>query len=242
MQPQMSHQAMGYDRTSTMFSPDGRLLQVEYAKKTVKQGTSAIGVVCKDGVVLVADKRIVEKLIVPESVEKVFQVDEHIGATASGIISDGRVLIERSQVLSQQHRVTYDSPIDVQTIVKDICDIKQQFTQYGGARPFGVSILFAGVDGGDNEAEPKLFLTDPTGIFFEFKATAIGEGETEIKEILDSEYKENINVEDGIKLAIKAIRKVLGKEFDIARIDGAYIKIDEKKFVRLTQDKLSKYK
>src|SRR3989338_6044704 len=106
MQPQMSHQAMGYDRTSTMFSPDGRLLQVEYAKKTVKQGTSAIGVVCKDGVVLVADKRIVEKLIVPESVEKVFQVDEHIGATASGIISDGRVLIERSQVLSQQHKIT----------------------------------------------------------------------------------------------------------------------------------------
>ncbi len=242
MQPQMSHQVMGYDRTSTMFSPDGRLLQVEYAKKTVKQGTSAVGIVCKDGVVLVADKRIVEKLIVPESVEKVFQVDDHVAATASGILSDGRILIERAQVLAQQHKVTYDSPIDVQSIVKDICNIKQQFTQYGGARPFGVSILFAGVDGDENEGVPKLFLTDPTGIFFEFKATAIGEGEIEIKEILDSEYKENITIEDGIKLAMKTIKKVLGKEFDISRIDGAYITVSEKKFNRLTQDKLSKYK
>ncbi|MEK6934373.1 MAG: archaeal proteasome endopeptidase complex subunit alpha [Nanoarchaeota archaeon] len=239
MQQQMSHQAMGYDRTSTMFSPDGRLLQVEYAKKTVKQGTSAIGLVCKDGVVLVADKRIVEKLIVPESVEKVFQVDDHIAATASGIISDGRVLIERSQILAQQHRVTYDTPIDVQTIVKDICNIKQQFTQYGGARPFGVGVLFVGVDPNN---ENKLFLTDPTGIYFEFKATAIGEGEAEIKEILDKEYKESISVEEGIKLSIKALRRVLGKEFDIIRVDGAYINNNEKKFNRLTQDKLSKFK
>jgi len=113
MQPPMSHQAMGYDRTSTMFSPDGRLLQVEYAKKTVKQGTSVVGVVCKDGVVLVADLRVAERLIIPKSIEKVFQVDSHIGAAASGIVSDGRVLIERAQVLAQQHKVTYDTPIEI---------------------------------------------------------------------------------------------------------------------------------
>src|SRR3989344_537711 len=136
---QLSHQAMGYDRASTMFSPDGRLLQVEYAKKTVKQGTNTLGIVCKDGVVLVADKRIVERLVVPESVEKIFQIDSHIAAAASGIVSDGRILVERSQVVAQQHRVTFGSPIDVLSIVRDICNIKQNFTQYGGARPFGVS-------------------------------------------------------------------------------------------------------
>ena len=121
---EMSHQAMGYDRASIVFSPDGRLLQVEYAKKTVKAGTTAIGVVCKEGVLIIADKRIVEKLIVDSTVEKIFQIDEHLGATASGILSDARILIEKAQVISQQHRVTYDTPITTETLVKEICNIK----------------------------------------------------------------------------------------------------------------------
>lgn len=228
-------QAMGYDRATTMFSPDGRLLQVEYAKKTVKQGSATIGLVCKDGVVLVADKRILDKFIVPQSIEKIFQVDEHIAAGASGIVSDGRVLVENAQVISQQHKMTYDEPIDLKSLVKEICDIKQRFTQFGGPRPFGVSILFAGI----NE-EPQLFLTDPTGIFFEYKATAIGEGEEAIKEVLDKEYKETMLITDAIKLAIKALKKVLGNEFDMRRIDGAYIKTSDKKFVRLDQATLKK--
>ena len=238
MQPDMSHQAMGYDRTSIMFSPDGRLLQVEYAKKTVKQGTSTIGIVCKDGVLLVADKRITDKLIVPASIEKVYQVDEHMGASGSGILSDGRILIERSQVVAQQHKVTYDEPIEVMEIVKDICNIKQAYTQVGGARPFGVSILFAGVD----KEGARLFLTDPTGIFFEFKATAIGEGDIEIKEVLDKEYKETIDLDEGLKMAIRALKKFLGKDFDINRVDGAFIKNDEKVFTRLKKQDLLKLK
>ena len=209
MQADMSHQAMGYDRTSIMFSPDGRLLQVEYARKTVKQGTSVIGMVCRDGVLLIADKRVTDKLIVPESLEKVYEVDEHIGASATGILSDGRILIERSQVVAQQHKVTFDEPIDVLGIVKDICNLKQAYTQVGGARPFGVSILFAGVD---KDGKQRLYLTDPTGIFFEFMATAIGEGDNEIKDILDKEYKESLNLEDGMKLA-KGIKKSPGKRF-----------------------------
>lgn len=232
----MQHQMMGYDRTSTMFSPDGRLLQVEYAKKTVKQGSPVIGIVCKDGVLLVADKRIMEKLIIPKSVEKIYQVDEHIGATATGLVMDGRVLIERAQLAAQQHRVTFDEPIDILSLVKEISDTKQAYTQYGGARPFGVSILFAGV----NEI-PKLYVTDPTGIYFEYKATAVGDGETEIKEILEQKYKETMSIEDGLKLAIMALKKVLGKEFHIERIDGAYIATQDKKFKRIGRDKISKF-
>lgn len=139
-------QKMGYDRSITMFSPDGRLLQVEYAKKTVRQGSTAIGIACKDGVVLVSDKRIVSKLIVPESVEKMFQIDDHIAVTAAGIISDARVLIERAQIKAQQHRVTYDTGIDVLSVVKDMSDLCQFTTQSGGLRPFGVSLLVGGVD------------------------------------------------------------------------------------------------
>ncbi len=235
MQP-AQHQMMGYDRAITMFSPDGRLLQVEYAKKTVKQGSTAIGMVCSDGVLLVADKRIVDPLIIPESVEKIFQIDEHIGATASGILSDARVLIERAQLKAQQHSVTYDSPIDIITIVKDVCTLKQICTQSGGLRPFGVSLIFAGVD----EEGPKIFETDPTGIFFQFKATVIGEGEVEINEILEKEYNEKLNIEDGLKLCIKALKSFLGKNFNINRIDAAYINKKDKKFIKIERGHLEK--
>jgi proteasome alpha subunit len=235
MQESVQHQMMGYDRASTMFSPDGRLLQVEYAKKTVKQGTPVIGIVCKDGVLLVADKRVIDKLIVTHSIEKVFQVDEHIAAAASGIMSDARILIEKAQVIAQQYRVTYDEPIEPHALVKEVSNLKQAYTQYGGARPFGVSLLFAGVND-----HPQLFLTDPTGIHWEYKATAIGEFEDELKDILTKNYKENMAVEEGLKLAISALKSVLGKEFNLDRLDGAYIKVSDKKFKRLTKDYLRK--
>ena len=235
MQNSIQHQMMGYDRASTVFSPDGRLLQVEYAKKTVKQSPNALGLVCRDGIVLVADRRVIDKLIVTHSLEKVFQIDEHITAAASGILSDGRILIEKAQVLAQQHRVTFDEAIDTFSLVKELCNIKQAFTQWGGARPFGVSLLIGGVN-----SKPRLFMTDPTGIHFEYKATAIGESEDEIKEILSREYKETMSVDDGVRLSIKALKKVLGKKFSLDRIDGSIIKTDEKKFRRITKDYLKK--
>lgn len=224
MQP-VQHQMMGYDRTSAMFSPDGRLLQVEYAKKTVRQGTNAIGIVCKDGVVVIAEKRIIEKLIIPKTVEKISEVDEHIVATASGMLSDARVLIERAQLVAQQHRVTYDSPVDILSIVKEICDMKQFYTQVGGARPFGVSILFAGMNGNN----PELYLTDPTGIFFGYKATAIGEAETELREMLEKSYKDNMTTSEGVKMGLAAIKKVLAKDYDPEKIDIAVVDATTKK-------------
>ncbi|MDO8741208.1 MAG: archaeal proteasome endopeptidase complex subunit alpha [Candidatus Woesearchaeota archaeon] len=236
MQQPLPHQVMGYDRAITMFSPDGRLLQVEYAKKTVKQGSTAIGIVCSDGVVLVTDKRIVDKLVVPESVEKIWQIDEHIGATASGILSDARVLIERAQLAAQRHRITYDSDIDVLSIVKDICNLKQITTQSGGFRPFGVSILVAGIDSDG----PKLFETDPTGIFFQYRAAVIGEGEIEVEAILNKDYKETITVEEALKLAISSLAKILDKDFSIERIDAAYIMTKEKKFTKLGKDRVER--
>jgi len=235
MQP-MPHQLMGYDRAITMFSPDGRLLQVEYAKKTVRQGSTAIGMVCADGVLLVADKRIVDRLVIPESVEKIFQIDDHIAATASGILSDARVLIERAQVKAQQHKVTYDTPIDTVSVVKDICALKQICTQSGGLRPFGVSIILAGID----SEGPKLFETDPTGIYFQFRATVIGEGETEIEEILDKEHNEKMTIEEGLKLAVDALNKILDKSFNVDRVDAAYITNADKKFVKVKKDKLER--
>jgi proteasome alpha subunit len=233
MEP-MPHQLMGYDRAITLFSPDGRLLQVEYAKKTVKQGSTAIGFVCKDGVLLVTDKRIVDKLIVADAVEKIFQVDDHIIATASGILSDARVLIERAQLKAQQHRVTYDSPIDTMSIVKDIANLKQMCTQSGGLRPFGVSLLIAGID----EDGAKLFETDPTGIFFQYRAIVIGEGEAEVEEILYKEFKDELTIEECLRIAIKALSKFLDKDFNVDRIDAAYVKLEEPMMKKVEKSKI----
>ncbi len=236
MQQPMPHQLMGYDRAITMFSPDGRLLQVEYAKKTVKQGSTAIGVVCSDGVLLVTDKRIVDKLIVSDAIEKIFQLDDHMGATAAGIISDARVLIERAQMTAQQHRVTYDTEIDVLSIVKDVAALKQICTQSGGLRPFGVSLLIAGVD----STGPALYETDPTGIYFKYKATAIGEAEEQVEEVLHKEYKDSITTDDALKLCMRALIKSLDKDFDAERIDAAVIKTEDRKFQRIPSGEIEK--
>ena len=235
MQP-VQHQLMGYDRTITMFSPDGRLLQVEYAKKTVRQGSTAIGLVCSDGILLVADKRILDKLMIAESVEKIWKIDDHIVAAAAGIMSDARVLIDRAQLKAQQHRVTYDSPVDTLTVVRDIASLKQVCTQSGGLRPFGVSILLAGVD----SQGPRLYETDPAGLYFEFKATVIGEAEIEIEEILNKEYKSSITIEEGLKLCISALYKVLDKNFSVDRIVVAYIKTKDQMFTKVERNQIEK--
>jgi len=237
MPMEMQNQVMGYDRTATMFSPDGHLLQVEYAEKTVRLGSASIGFVCKDGVAIIADKRIKDVLIMPDSANRIFEIDSHIAATAAGIASDARVLIERAQLLSQQHRVNYDSGIEVESIIKDIADIKQQFTQYGGARPFGVSIMVVGV----SRNLPKLFATDITGNYISYKANAIGENDEKIKEELRKRYSDKMDIEEAIKLGLKIFKEILGKNFNIERFDAAYITIKDLKLKRLESNELKEY-
>lgn len=235
MEP-VQHQMMGYDRAITMFSPDGRLLQVEYAKRTVRLGNTAIGIACKDGVILVTDKRLVDKLVIPDAVEKIFKIDDHIMATAAGILSDARVLVERAQLKAQQHRIEYDSPIDNLVVVKDICNLKQLCTQSGGYRPFGVSLLVAGID----ENGISLFETDPTGLYYQYKATIIGEGESEVEEMLHKEYKDNMTMEEGLQLAVRLLKKALGDQFSAERIDAAAVSMKTKQMEKVSKEKIEK--
>jgi len=234
---EMQHQAMGYDRAATMFSPDGHLLQVEYAEKTVKLGSASIGLVCKDGVAIVSDRRISDKLITPESANKIFEIDEHILATAAGILSDIRVLVDQCQVLAQQNRITYGSPIEPIEIIRSVADREQMFTQYGGARPYAVAFLLAGV----NKGKAHLYTSDVTGNFYDYKANAIGENDEKIKEILRKDYEESMNIDEGIKFALKVFKEMLEKNFDLQRFDVGYIKTDNLKIVRLHGDDLKKY-
>jgi proteasome alpha subunit len=236
MPSEIQHQAMGYDRTATMFSPDGHLLQVEYAEKTVRLGVSSIGVSCVDGVVIIADKRINDKLIVKKSATRVHEIDDHIIASTAGITSDARVLIEKARVISQQHKVTYDSPIEVENIIREISNTKQLFTQYGGARPFAVATIVAGID----EGEPQVYASDVTGNYFAYKATAIGENDEKIKEELRLKYSENLNIEGGIKLALGIFKEILGKNFELSRFDIALIKTGVNRVERVDENFLKK--
>ncbi len=237
MPTELQHQAMGYDRAATMFSPDGHLLQVEYAEKVVKFGSASIGIVCKEGVVIIADKRIRDKLVATESSHKIFEVDEHVIATAAGILSDARVLIDQAQILAQQNRVTYSSPIEPISVIRMIADRKQMSTQYGGVRPYGVSIMLGGV----NKGLPHLYATDVTGNFTAYKANSIGENDEKIREILRRDYKEGMTIEEGIKFALKIFKEILDKNFDISRFEVGYVKTDEEKIIRLQGDILKKY-
>lgn len=215
---------MGYDRAITVFSPDGRILQVEYARKTVNQGTPAIGIAFKDGVVLIAVKKLIDKLMVSDSIEKVSKIDDHIGATMAGLIGDGRVLVERAQRIAQRHRIVYGEPINVLNLVKEICNYKQAYTQYGGTRPFGISLLIAGIDG-----KPRLFVTEPSGIYFEYKATAIGDKSEELIKLLEEEYKPNLTEGEAVKLGVGVLKKVL-KDIKDNEINIAIVSGKDKKF------------
>ena len=157
---------MAYDRAITVFSPDGRLFQVEYAREAVKRGTTTVGLKFKDGAVLIVDKRIASRLMEPKSIEKIFQIDGHIGCATSGLVADARVLVDQARVTAQVNKITYDEDISVEMLVKKICDYKQNFTQYGGARPFGTALLIAGVD----DQGVHLFETDPSGALVSYKA------------------------------------------------------------------------
>lgn len=177
MQPQYQ---MGYDRAITVFSPDGRLYQVEYAREAVKRGTTAVGIKCGEGVVLIVDKRVSSRLLEASSIEKIFKIDEHIGVASSGLVGDARSLVDRARIECQINRVTYDEKIDVEALAKRLCDHMQTYTQFGGARPYGTALLIAGISDG----ECRLFETDPSGTLLEYKATGIGIGRPAVDEVV----------------------------------------------------------
>ncbi|MDP6905945.1 MAG: archaeal proteasome endopeptidase complex subunit alpha [Candidatus Thalassarchaeaceae archaeon] len=218
----MQPSGRGYDHGITTFSPDGRLFQVEYARESVKRGTTTAGLKFRDGVILVVDKRISSRLIIPESIEKVYKIDDHIGFATSGLVADARQLVERARVQCQVNRITYSASIPVDTMAKRICDFKQSFTQYGGSRPFGTALLIAGVD--DNGLH--LYETDPSGAYQSYHAGAIGKGRATVIEYFEKNWKANLTQNASIKMGLEALRESLEAELnkdavEIAVIDGS---------------------
>jgi proteasome alpha subunit len=232
----MPNQVMGYDRAITVFSPDGRLLQVEYAKKAVSLGALAVGITFKDGVILMADRYRTDKLLIPKSVNKVFKIENHLNLTSAGFISDARVIVKKCRVRAQQHKVTYGEPIDVEGLVKYIADLEQAYTQYGGIRPFGISILIGGTEARNGSS---LFLIEPSGIYFKYHAKAVGMRAEDADKMLEKGYKNNMDVKAAMKLALSVFKKILGKEFSPSRLETAII--TAKGTEEIESEKLSKY-
>ncbi len=222
---------MGYDRTMAMFSPDGRLFQVEYAKEAVKRGSTALGITFKDGVILATVKP-AGKLVVSDSSEKIFQVDDHMAAVAAGFLADARALMQMVRVRAQMHKITYDEPVDVWNVGKIIGNRMQLITQYGGLRPFGVSMLLAGVD----KTGTHLLETDPSGTLFEWRAQAIGRGAVLANKTLNQKWKDNMSEKEALDLALDIIDKTeksdkekreIVTDLAIIRKDGRFKKVGE---------------
>jgi len=224
---------MGYDRTIAVFSPDGRLFQVEYAKEAVKRGVTCIGIVFKDGVVL-ASLKPKSRLVVTSSTEKIFQVDDGIAAVASGLLADARIVINQARVRAQIHKITYEEPIDVWTLARAVGDRMQFSTLYAGLRPFGVSFLIAGTDMNG----VHLIESDPSGMLYEWRAYAIGRGAAAANKILEQKWRPDISENDAIQLAIEAIART-EKDKPESSLDVVSIKSD-RKMKKFAEEELSR--
>jgi proteasome alpha subunit len=226
-----------YDRAITVFSPDGRLFQVEYAMETVRRGATVLGIACPEGVVLAAEERPIAKLQDPNFAWKLFQIDEHAAAVIAGLSSDARILIDQARIYAQSNRLMYDEPIDVEMLARRVGDIMQMYTQHAGVRPFGVSMLFGGVD----KFGPRLFQSDPGGTCFGFKAAAIGAGSETAREVLESGYREDISLEDSIALAIECVSRVVEGKIDAQKVKIAVVPTSTKKFRKLSNEEVDDY-
>ena len=191
-----------YDRGTSLFSPDGRIYQVEYAREAVSRGAPSVGIRTADGVVLAAQSRAGSSLMESESIEKLHKIDDHVGAASAGHVADARQLIDFARRQGQVSQLRYGEPIDVEALTKELTDHIQENTQRGGTRPYGAALLIGGIENG----EPRLFAADPSGTPNEWKATVIGRSGADIQEFLEDEWDAEISHDDGLALAVRALR------------------------------------
>ncbi|VFJ15500.1 archaeal proteasome endopeptidase complex subunit alpha [Candidatus Nitrosocosmicus franklandus] len=228
--------AAGYDRGITVFSPDGRLYQVEYAIETVRRGTLALGIKSTDGVILAVEEK-TRKLQISNVTQKIFQIDDHIGLAAAGYIPDARTQVDHARFFAQSNRLIYDEVVDVEGVAKNLADMAQQYTQYAGARPFGVALILAGVD----KNGIGLYLTDPSGTYIGYDAVAIGAGSEQVTEHLEKNYRNDISLEQACILAIESIFMVSEEKTGTKHIRLAVIDSKTKKLRMMSTEEIENY-
>jgi proteasome alpha subunit len=226
----------GYDRAITVFSPDGRLYQVEYAIETVRRGTIAVGVKCKDGIVIAVEER-PRKLQISHTAQKIFQIDDHVGVAAAGYIPDARSQVDNARFFSQSNKMIYDEPVEIETIAKHLADQSQQYTQYAGVRPYGVALILGGVV----NKKPQLFLTDPSGTYISYDAIAIGSGSDQVTDFLEKTYKNDLSIDDASILAAAGIYLASDEKEQTSHIRMAHITTESGLYELVSEEKISGY-
>ena len=232
MQGQSQQQA--YDRGITIFSPDGRLYQVEYAREAVKRGTASVGIRAEDGVVLAADKRARSPLMEPASIEKLHKADDHVGVASAGHVADARQLIDFARQQAQVNHLRYGEAIGIETLTKTITDHIQQYTQIGGARPFGVALIVGGIENG----KPHLFETDPSGTPYEWQALSIGSDRSDLRDYLEAEYEEGISTDEAVGLALDTLAQSNDGELTPEGVGVATITVDDERYAEHSDEAL----
>ncbi|MDH3191926.1 MAG: archaeal proteasome endopeptidase complex subunit alpha [Nitrosopumilus sp.] len=226
----------GYDMTPTMYSPDGRIYQVEYALETVKRGTLALGVKTNQGVIMAVEEK-PRALQTTNITQKIFQVDFHIGVAAAGYIPDARVQVDNARLFSQGNKMTYDELVEVATVAKHLADQSHQFTQYSGVRPNGVALIIAGVD----QKGESIYVTDPSGTYVQYAAIAIGADSDEVNAFLEKHYNPEMSLEDAASLAIAAINLKSDQKEGLNHIKMAKVTTDSKIFEKVSESDLKIY-
>jgi len=222
-----------YDRGTSLFSPDGRIYQVEYAREAVKRGTPSVGIRASDGVVLAAERRVRSELLEPRSIEKLHKIDDHIGVASAGHVADARQLVDVGRQAAQVEQLRYGEPITTEQLTTAVSEHIQEFTQSGGTRPYGAALLVGGyVDG------PRLFETDPSGTPYEWQATAIGGRSEEIRSRLEEEYDPEMGTGDALALAVDVIAQ---EDDDDEEINAAVAIADADGYRELDDDEVTEY-
>ncbi|XP_015513528.2 proteasome subunit alpha type-5 isoform X6 [Neodiprion pinetum] len=209
-----------YDRGVNTFSPEGRLLQLEYANQAIKLGCTAIGISTSEGVVLAVEKRVTSPLMEPTTIEKIVEIDKHIGCASSGFMADSRTLIDRARVECQNHWFIYNEKMTVESAAQAVSNLAIQFGDSdddGSAmsRPFGVAILFAGID----EHGPQLFHMDPSGTFVQFDAMAIGSGSEGAQQSLQEVYHKSMTLKEAITSVLTILKQVMEEKLSDTNIE-----------------------
>jgi proteasome alpha subunit len=226
-----------YDGAITIFSPEGRIYQVEYALELVKRGSPIVGIKSEEGVVLAVREPQLSKLAAPTSSKKIFRIDDHVGVAIAGLSPDARVLIKQARLFCQSNKMTYDEPADIEDLASAVGDLLQRYTQNAGVRPFGVSLLFGGVD----DHRVSLIATDPSGSYRGYKATSIGRSNEKALAVLKKEYREEITIDEAIALSIQALKEASENDLSADGMNIAVVTKESKKFRTLGIKEIQKY-
>jgi len=234
-----SSSSAGFDRHITIFSPEGRLYQVEYAFKAMRSYETSIGVRGKDSCCIVTVKKVPDKLIDPSSVTHLFKITESIGCVVTGMIADARALVTRARFEAAEFKYKNGYPIPVEHMAKRAADVAQVYTQHAFMRAYGVGALFIAID---EEKGPQLFRCDPAGHYLGFKACAVGNKEQEATNFLEKKFKanEDLTYQQTVETAILTLQNIMGSDLKPSDVEVGVVTAVEPKFRVLSEDEIDK--